>query len=233
MEWEELPGLFPSLSNAGVWLPALERHALTLEALRERVRVTAVSPEEAVRRNYAESLEVWRVLSREGVPARLADVGSGGGFPGLVIAAVSSETEVHLIEPLQKRAAFLREAAVEMGLRNVTVHAQRGEEAGRGPLRDAMEAVTARAVAELREVLEYTLPLTAVGGLVALPKGSAMDREIAEAGAALKALGGEVVVVERMREEISETLSVVVVRKLGETPERFPRRPGVPGRKPL
>lgn len=233
MEWEDLPGLFPGLPDAERWLAALRRHALTLEAKRAQVRVTAVGPEEAVRRNYAESLEIWRVLCREGVPARLADVGSGGGFPGLVFAAVSNSTDVHLIEPLQKRAALLREAAVEMGLGNVTVHAERGEEAGRGPLRGQMEAVTARAVAELREILEYTLPLAAVGGLVALPKGSAVGSEVDAAGPALEALGGEVVVVERMREAISETLSVVVVRKVRETPERYPRRPGIPAKKPL
>jgi 16S rRNA (guanine527-N7)-methyltransferase len=233
MEWDELPGLFPELADAGRWLAALKRHAMSLEAARERVRVTAVPGEEAVRRNYAESLEVFRMLVRDGVPARLADVGSGGGFPGLVIAAVSPATEVHLVEPLQKRAGLLREMAGEMGLDTVTVHAVRGEEAGRGRLRGEMEAVTARAVAELRELLEYTLPLAAVGGMVALPKGSAVEQEVAGAGRALEELGGEVVGVEGMRPEISETLRVVLVRKVRETPERYPRRPGVPGRKPL
>lgn len=234
LAWEALPELFPEVTDPGRWLPLLDRHAELVQAANGRVRVSSVPPEEVVRRQYAESLEVWRIIvERDGVPATLADVGSGGGFPGLVIAMVSPETAVHLIEPLQKRANFLMELAEGLGIQNVTVHRQRAEEAGRGPLRDAADAVTARAVAALRELAEYTAPLAREGGLIALPKGSAFDEELAAASGALRELRGELVAFERMRPGISTTLGVALFRKLAPTPDAYPRRPGVPAKRPL
>ncbi|KAA0224627.1 16S rRNA (guanine(527)-N(7))-methyltransferase RsmG [bacterium] len=233
LTWEALPGLFPELNEPGRWLPLLQRHAALVEAAAERVRVTAVGAADAVRRQYAESLELLRIAELAGRAERVADVGSGGGFPGLVVAAVRPDARVDLIEPLKKRAVLLGEMAEELGLRNVAVHAERAEDCGRGPLRDRAGLVTARAVAELRELVEYTAPLAAPGGLVALPKGSSLPGELEATGRALEELGCEVAAIHRMRAVISEMLSVVLVRKVGSTPERFPRRAGVPGKRPL
>lgn len=234
LAWEALPELFPQLSAPGRWLPLLRRHAELIESAVARVRVSSVPPEDVVRRQYAESFEVWSlVVEQDGIPGTLADVGSGGGFPGLVIAIISPETAVHLVEPLRKRANLLTGLAAELGLANVTVHALRAEEAGRGPLRDAADVVTARAVAELRELMEYTAPLAREGGLIALPKGSAFDEELGGAAAALRELRCELVAFTRMRPEISTTLGVALLRKLAPTPEAYPRRPGVPAKRPL
>jgi 16S rRNA (guanine527-N7)-methyltransferase len=212
----------------------LRRHAELVEAAAGRVRVSSVPPEDVVRRQYAESLEVWRiVIERDGVPATLTDVGSGGGFPGLVIAVISPETAVHLVEPLHKRANLLTGLAAELGLANVTVHAVRAEEAGRGPLRDAADVVTARAVAGLRELAEYTAPLVRPAGLVALPKGSAFAEELATAEVALRSLRCELVAFEPMRPEVSTTLGVALLRKLAPTPDAYPRRAGLPAKRPL
>lgn len=233
LDWSGLPALFPGFEEPERWLPLLERHAALVEAASERVRVTAVPPGELVRRQYAESLEVLRIAELSGPAETCADVGSGGGFPGLVMAAARPGMRVHLLEPLKKRAGFLEEAAKALGLENVTVHAVRAEEAGRGPLRDAIELVTARAVAEMRELLEYTAPLAAPGGLIALPKGSSLPDELAGARPAMEALECELAAIHRMRAEVSERLAVVIVRKVGATAARFPRRPGVPGKRPL
>lgn len=234
MAWADLPSLFPGAAAPERWLPLLQRHAELVEAAAPRVRVTAVPAEEAVRRQYAEALELWRIV-RERRPegGTLADVGSGGGFPGLVIAAVEPELEVHLVEPLRKRAGLLEEFARELGLENVTVHAQRAEEAGRGPLRGGMAIVTARAVAELRELLEYTAPLAAADGLLAFPKGSALPEEIDAAGGAATALKCELVEVEPMRPAVAERVRVALYRQVEPAPERYPRRPGMPGKRPL
>ncbi len=230
--WEALPALFPDLPGPERWLPLLQAHAALLEAARVRVRVTAVPPAEAVRRHYAESLEMLRIMRAAGAEGPLGDVGSGGGFPGLVIAIAEPRLEVHLIEPLQKRAALLRDVAAELALANVTVHALRGEEAGRGPLRGRCGVATARAVAELRVLLEYTAPLVRDGGIVALAKGSALPAEIESAATALAALGcssGEVVA---MRPEAGD-LQLFLARRHGPPPANYPRRPGIPERKPL
>ncbi|MCC7362828.1 MAG: 16S rRNA (guanine(527)-N(7))-methyltransferase RsmG [Dehalococcoidia bacterium] len=231
--WPDLPSQFPSFPRPERWLPLLQHHAELVEAAAGRVRVSAVLPEDAVRRQYAESLELLRIVREHTAGGPLADVGSGGGFPGLVIAAVEPDLEVHLVEPLQKRARLLEELAAAMDLPNVRVHAVRAEEAGRRELRDRCAVVTARAVAALRELLEYTAPLAAPGGQLAFPKGSALDEELAEAGGALAALGCEVVVRAAMRPEVSDTPSVLLVRKLGETPAAYPRRPGMPAKRPL
>lgn len=237
MDWEALGGLFGETAAGEGWLERLRRHwALTRERP-EAGRLTAVEDEEeAVRRHYAESLELVRLAEEAGIGragVRYGDVGTGGGWPGLAVACVRPGWEVHLVEPLGKRAAFLAGAAAELGLANVTVHCVRAEEAGRGPLRGACDLVTARAVAELRVLLEYTAPLARVGGLVLLPKGSRLEDELSAAEAALEALGCRVEGIVPMRREVSGEVRVVAVRKLGETPAGYPRRPGVAERRPL
>lgn len=234
LTWDELPGLFPALPDPDRWLPLLQCHAALLEAAAARVRVTAVAPGDAVRRQYAESLELLTIVEAHAPsPTALADIGSGGGFPGLVIAIVRPGMRLHLVEPLQKRARLLAELVEALGLSNVTVHAARAEDAGRGPLRDSLPVVTARAVAELRELLEYTAPLAAPGGLIALPKGSAFAAELLAAAGSMAALACEFEALVAMRPEVSETLSVALFRTSGPTAAAYPRRPGVPAKRPL
>ena len=231
--WDDLPGFFPAFDEPGRWLSKLRRHAEMLERAAERVRVSSVAPESVVRRQYAESLELLTIALKYVRPARITDVGSGGGFPGMVFAVLLPGTEVHLVEPLQKRARLLMELSEALELGNVKVHPVRAEEAGRGELRDWSDLVTARAVAELRELLEYTAPLAAEGGTLALPKGSSVATEVEGAGAAAEILRCSYVGTEQMRPAVSETLSVVVYRKSGPTPGSYPRRAGMPGKRPI
>lgn len=233
LTWDDLPRLFPDLAAPGRWLPRLRRHAeLILEAA-PAVRVTAVDEPDTVRRHFAESLEILRIALRSGPFESLADIGSGGGFPGMVIASVLPATTVHLVEPLGKRARLLAAMASAIGLENVTVHQMRAEEAGRTLLRDSCDVVTARAVAGLSELLEYTAPLCSPGGRIVLPKGSGFEVEFAAAQGALSALGCELAECEAMRPEISETLVVATFGRLGPTPPAYPRRPGIPAKRPL
>lgn len=231
--WDDLPRIFPTFEDSERWLAKLRRHAELLEAAADRVRVSSVPAEALVRRQYAESLELLRMVLERTQPRRVVDVGSGGGFPGIVFAVVMPSVEVHLVEPLQKRARLLREVAGELGLGNVLVHAVRAEEAGRGELRDSAGVVTARAVAELRELLEYTAPLAGQGGILALPKGSGAREEVEQAESAATKLHCGYTGVERMRPVVSETLSVVFYEKRGATAGAYPRRAGVPGKRPL
>jgi 16S rRNA (guanine527-N7)-methyltransferase len=233
MEWEELPGLFPGLDEPERWLTLLKRHAELVEEAAPAVRTSAVATEDVVRRQYAECLELWRIAVDRGVPEKVVDVGSGGGFPGLVIAAVAPGVDVTLVEPLRKRAKLLEAIAAQLGLGNVSVHAVRAEDAGRGALRESADLVTARALAPLAELLEYTAPLAAVGGMLALPKGSGAEDEVAAAAGALAELGCHVERIEPMRPEVNERANVVLVRKGRSTPERYPRRAGVPRKRPL
>lgn len=172
-------------------------------------------------------------MESSGPLPQLADVGSGGGYPGLVIAAVRPELEIVLIEPLQKRARLLTELATALDLRNVQVQAIRAEEAGRSALRDSCSVVAARAVANLSELLEYTAPLTADHGRIYLPKGSAFGDEFTGSTAAMNALKVSFVELIPMRESVSDTLSVALFEKAGTSDARYPRRPGIPAKRPL
>lgn len=235
MDWDELPKLFPSFERPEAWLPLLRLHGQLIEEAAVHTRVTAVHTEDAVRRHYAESLEIWRICVEQ-VPhgiSEAVDVGSGGGFPGIVMACIAPETRFALVEPLQKRARLLSHVATTMGLTNVEVFGLRAEEVGRGPLRERADLVTARAVAPLPELLEYTIPLAKVGGLVALPKGSALTDEIESATKAMHVLACEHVQTVPMSPEVSETLSVAMFRKRGATHKTYPRRPGMPRQRPL
>ncbi len=230
LAWESLPELFPDLAEPERWLPLLRRHARLLAD--SPVQTTTVKGDEAVARHYAESLEAYR-LSGSPEAGVVVDVGSGGGFPGLVIAAVAPEVEVHLVEARRKRTDLLGEMAEALGLGNVSVYGERAEETGRGTLRERADLVIARAVAPLPELLEYTAPLAATGGTIAAVKGSKGEAELAEAGAALAALNCEHAGTEGMRGEIAGQMRVLLFRKVGATQARYPRRPGMPRKRPL
>jgi 16S rRNA (guanine527-N7)-methyltransferase len=233
LTWDDLPALFPAFTDPGRWLPLLQTHAAMVAEAGPHGRATAVSPEDAVKRNYAESLELLRILDLYAASPPLIDVGSGAGFPGIVIAALRPEWEIHLVEPLKKRAALLDQSAERLHLSRVTVHPLRGEEAGRGALRESAATVTARAVAALPELLEYAAPLAKIGALLALPKGSGAHAELADSGRALSGLGCQVEALVPMRPEVSSTPCAVLIRKVSVTPSRYPRRPGVPHQRPL
>lgn len=235
--WDDLGRLFPGDAGIEAAVPLLRRHWELVRGASEAGRLTAVEDAEAVRRQYAESLEVLRLVEAvrdpAAPPAVYADVGPGGGWPGLVIACARPGWEVHLVEPLQKRARFLERAAAELGLARVRVYGERAEAAGRGPLRERCDVVTARAVAEVRVVLEYTAPLAAIGGLVALPKGSRLEEELAEAGVAMGRLGCELAGAPAMRAEVNAAVRVAMFRKTAPCPDAFPRRAGMPEKRPL
>lgn len=234
MNWDDLPPLFPGFEFPGRWLPLLQRHHNLLNEASGHTRVTAVAPEEAIRRHYAESIEIWRIAVEAAPgPVLAVDVGSGGGFPGIVAACLAPTVRFALVEPLKKRARLLEQAAETLGLANVEVHALRAEEAGRGPLRDMANIVAARAVAGLAELLEYTAPFARTGGIIALPKGSGLPEELEASVAAQRALGCEYLGATPMRPEVSDTLSVALFRKTTATDARYPRRPGTPHQRPL
>lgn len=229
--WEWLAAFFADLGDPDAWLPRLQAHAAMLAE--SDIRTTAVPPGEFVRRHFAESLEVLRLALECGGRPPVVDVGSGGGFPGLVIAAVFPEWEVHLVEPIQKRSQLLRTVAKALGLDQVFVHCERAETLARGLLREAANLVTARAVAPMREVLEYTVPFASISSPILLPKGSGFRDELHAAANAMHELGVEYEGAVPMRPEVSSTIVVARFRKVRRTPERYPRRPGIPHKRPL
>jgi 16S rRNA (guanine527-N7)-methyltransferase len=169
--------------------------------------------------------------------SRLADVGSGGGLPGIPIKILKPDLAATLVESTGKKASFLRYAVDSLSLDNVEVANVRVEELGREKeCRGAYDIVTSRAVARLSVVAEYSVPLLATGGRVLAMKGRLELEELEEGSRAADALGARVVetVEVPMLPEVGEKeRKLVILEKIGETPARYPRRSGVAARRPL
>jgi 16S rRNA (guanine527-N7)-methyltransferase len=167
----------------------------------------------------------------------LVDVGSGGGLPGIPIKIVEPELRITLVESTAKKARFLRRAVEHVSLEGVEVTNARAEEIARtGAHRGAYDIATARAVARLSVVAEYCVPLLRVGGYAISMKGRPEDDEIAEGERAAEKLGGRVsdlIRVPRLPEIEEKERCLVILEKVGETPKEYPRKVGVPAKKPL
>ncbi len=216
---------------------ALARYAAMIRAERERsALISRRSLDLIEQRHFAESLSLLEALEERGLLQSPAlDIGSGAGFPGLPIKIARPGLRLTLLESNEKKAAFLEQVIAELSLDGAGVITARAEEAGRLPEhRAAYALVLARAVAPLRVLAELALPFLAIDGVLAAPKGSAALREVREAQAALEELGGtveEALLLKVAGQERAPTL--LIVRKVGATPERYPRRPGIPRKRPL
>jgi 16S rRNA (guanine527-N7)-methyltransferase len=228
------PELAPESYAAPVRIDALspalrtkiERFADLLLERNASVNLTAARSREAIFEHVRDSLTIAPYLSEP-----FADIGSGGGFPAIPLA-IATGYRGALIEAVAKKARFLDEVVREFGL-PLDVRILRAEDAGRDPnLRDAFASATARAVASLPAVLELTLPLLKVGGLAVLQRGRLEDRERTAAVDAALVLGAVVEREIRIGPDEDER-RVVLVRKVSATGPRFPRRAGIPAKRPL
>jgi len=162
----------------------------------------------------------------------LVDVGAGAGLPGLALKIARPELQMTLVEADQAKAAFLVHACAALNLAGVEVVARRAEEAGHDPrLREAFDVAVARALAPLPVLVELCLPLVRVGGKLLAQKTSSEDP--AAAAHAIEVLGGEPAQIHVSPSAARSSGTVVVVVKSRPTPATYPRRPGVPARKPL
>jgi 16S rRNA (guanine527-N7)-methyltransferase len=172
-----------------------------------------------------------------GVARRLVDVGSGGGLPGVPVKIVAPELRTTLVESTTKKVRFLHRATENLGLEGVEVIGARVEEIARvDEYRGVYDVATARAVARLSVVAEYCVPLLRVGGCVISMKARLEGEEMAEGERAAKLLGARVsdlIGVPRLPEIEKKERYLVIIEKVGETPEEYPRKVGVPAKKPL
>ncbi|MEI7644291.1 MAG: 16S rRNA (guanine(527)-N(7))-methyltransferase RsmG [Chloroflexales bacterium] len=208
-------------------------YAEELRRWNERINLTAITePVEIYRRHFLDSLSLARCWGD--TPASLVDIGSGAGFPGLPLAILRPSLRLTLVESVGKKAEFLRHMKDLLGLAEVRVITSRAEDLGRARgERESHALVTARAVAELRVLVEYGLPLLKVGGRMLVPKGAAVHAEVTAAGRAIKVLGGKLVAVEPVDLPGLDAHAVVIIAKLRATDPHYPRAPGTPSRKPL
>jgi 16S rRNA (guanine527-N7)-methyltransferase len=172
------------------------------------------------------------LLEHLGSAKRVVDVGSGGGLPGLPLKIARPDLSVTLIEADQSKAAFLVQACAKLGLTDVEVIARRAEEAGRDArLRESFDLAVARALAPTPVLVELCLPLVRVGGRLLAQKTD--KEEVAAAVRAIELLGGSLDALVAAPSNARRSGTVMIVSKVKPTPAAYPRRPGVPGRKPL
>lgn len=227
-------------------LRAFQLYYQELMAWNERFNLTAITEYEHVQiRHLLDSLTCLLALGdcqsgrcQPGVPSagmRLLDVGSGAGFPGLPLKILHPQLELTLLEATAKKVGFLQHMTALLNLTNVTIFHGRAEELGQDPAhRERYDLVVARAVADLPVLVEYLLPFCRLGGRCVAQKGSSAHEELSAAQYALSLLGGQVHYVLPVElSGLAETRYLVVIDKKARTPSPYPRRPGMPSKRPL
>jgi 16S rRNA (guanine527-N7)-methyltransferase len=212
-------------------------NTITAELLdwNQRMNLTAITaPDEIAVRHFLDSLSLAAVVVfQDGM--RVIDVGTGAGFPGLVLALVYPGVAVTMMDSTGKKLKFIDHVIQKLGLTNARTLHMRAEDAGQDKAhRAAYDVAVARAVARLPALLEYTLPLVGEGGAVIAMKGSTAYEEADDCGPALRALGGQIAdIVPVQLPGMDYNHHLIPVTKVKRTPKLYPRRAGIPTREPI
>jgi 16S rRNA (guanine527-N7)-methyltransferase len=206
---------------------------LLLEANGRLNLTRIVEPLDVGRLHLLDALSALPLLDALG-PRRALDLGTGGGVPGILLAMARPEIAWTLVDSVRKKCDAVRRFAAELGLENVDVVAERAEILGReGAHREHYDLVTARACAALPALVEFAMPLLRIGGTLLAWKGSISDAELRAGASAATELGGDAPDVRPAGMAALGDHRFVLVRKVRVTPDAYPRRPGVPARRPL
>jgi 16S rRNA (guanine(527)-N(7))-methyltransferase GidB len=201
----------------------------------EKMNLTAITDErEVIIKHFVDSISILsEVKIEEG--AEIIDVGTGAGFPGLPVKIIRPDLKVTLLDSLNKRIGFLDEVCTQLGLENVDNIHSRAEDGGQSPmLREKFDYCLSRAVANLAVLSEYCLPFVKVGGMFVSLKGPDAVQEIKDAEIAIKKLGGEVERVIKIEIPNSDiTHSLIIIKKIDNTPKIYPRKAGTASKKPI
>lgn len=198
----------------------------------KKMNLTAIEEDrEVILKHFVDSLSIVPFL--QGVHS-IIDVGSGAGFPGIPVKIVKPEIEVVLLDSLEKRINFLNAVITALRLDKITAFHSRAEDAGASShYREKFDAAVARAVASLPVLLEYCLPLVKTGGIFIAMKGGS-DSEVTNSERALDILGGKIEGIKEFSLPGSDIKrNIIIVRKLRQTPTKYPRKAGKPSKEPL
>ena len=190
----------------------------------EKINLTAITDEnDIITKHFVDSLYCLKYI-KDG--DKIIDVGTGAGFPGIPIKLVSHETEITLLDSLNKRIIYLEDVINKLGLEKITAIHWRAEEFGIKPeFREKYDIVTARAVANMKVLSEYCIPFLKVGGKFICMKGSDYKEELNDAKSHIETLGGKIVEINEVvlpDSDIKHT--IIIIEKIKSTPKGFPRK---------
>lgn len=201
----------------------------------EKMNLTAIrSHDEIIFKHFIDSLSCLQVMQAP-TPRKVIDIGTGAGFPGLVLKIALPSIQLVLVESIGKKAAFCEHVAKTLKLEQVTVIQARVEEIGTDSrYREKFDWAVARAVAGMPALSEYLLPLVRINGCMLAQKGENGPLETQQASIALRKLGGKLRIIHPISlPGIAEQRYLIVVEKKHATPDSYPRRVGIPAKKPI
>lgn len=200
----------------------------------EKINLTAITdPEEVLYKHFYDCILFLKHI-KPNTGDTLIDVGTGAGFPGMVLKIMRPDIQVTLLDSLNKRLVFLNDVIEKTGLEGVCTLHMRAEDAGKSPLhRDKYDIACARAVAALPSLAEYCLPLVKKGGVFVAMKGASAKEEASAACNAARLLGGEKpnIICETLTG--NEQRAFVITKKISQTPTKYPRKPSNISKQPL
>lgn len=201
-----------------------------------KYNLTAITePEDIINKHFIDSLIIDKHINI-GEENKIIDVGTGAGFPGMVLKIYKPDIKLLLLDSLKKRVKFLRMLTNKLSLNNnLEIIHERAESLGKNKeFREKFDLVVSRAVAPINVLSEYTIPFASPSGKIVYYKGPDYREELKKAEKALEILGGKIIEIKEVKiKSIKGERYLIIVEKNKNTPDKYPRRPGMPKKRPL
>lgn len=199
----------------------------------KKMNLTAIEQEEdIITKHFIDSLSIASYIPDT---AKVIDIGTGAGFPGIPLKILKKDLSITLLDSLNKRITFLEEVIRNLSLENIqAVHARAEELAHKEEYREQYDIAVSRAVAPMHTLLEYMLPYVKIGGKCICMKGPNLQEESKDLQNCLETLGGKIEKIEEIvLPETEIKRNIMLIKKENKTPKKYPRNPGMPSKKPL
>ena len=197
----------------------------------EKMNLTAITdPEEVIKKHFVDSITIKKYIKEEN---RLIDVGTGAGFPGIPLKIVDKSIKLTLLDSLNKRINFLNEIIEKLNLKEVNTIHSRAEEYAKNKARESYDVAVSRAVADLPILLEYLMPYVKLNGICICMKGPKAQEELERSKKAINILGGKLEKVEKITIDEEMERNLIIIRKIQDTPNKYPRKAGIPTKNPI